>query len=76
MSGVKRQQEDGGGGGGSSGGGGAGRGGGGGDPPQRKKILVEPWRLGAVSTLEEMDMQVLKFQHQKLTQVKMIINFF
>lgn len=61
MSGVKRQQEDGGACGGA--------GGGGGGPPQRKKILFDPLRLGPVSNLEEMDIQVIKFQHQKLKQV-------
>lgn len=71
MSGVKRQQEDGGGGGCSGG-----AGGGGGGPPERKKTLFEPCRLGAVSTLEEMDIQVLRFQHQKLKQVNKLVNCF
>lgn len=37
--------------------------------PMKKKIMFEPLRIGPVSTLEDMDIQVLKFQHQKLKQV-------
>jgi len=37
--------------------------------PQCKKVQFEPIRLGAVSSLEEMDMKVLQFQNKKLSQV-------
>ncbi|CAL8081685.1 unnamed protein product [Orchesella dallaii] len=37
-------------------------------PPLKKKVLFEPLRIGPVSTLEEMDIQILRFQHQKLKQ--------
>jgi len=35
---------------------------------QCKKVQFEPIRLGAISSLEEMDMKVLQFQNKKLTQ--------
>ena len=35
-----------------------------------KKVQFEPIRLGAISSLEEMDMKVLQFQNKKLSQVK------
>jgi len=38
-------------------------------PPAKKKILFEPLQVGPVSTLEEMDIKVLQFQHKKLKQV-------
>jgi len=34
-----------------------------------KKVQFEPIRLGAISSLEEMDMKVLQFQNKKLSQV-------
>ena len=37
---------------------------------QCKKVQFEPIRLGAISSLEEMDMKVLQFQNKKLTQVQ------
>jgi len=40
----------------------------GGGGPQCKKVQFEPVRLGAVSSLEEMDMKVLQFQNRKLSQ--------
>lgn len=43
-------------------------------PPPRKKIGVEPLRLGPVSTLEEMDIKVLQYQHKKLSQVHSYIH--
>lgn len=42
--------------------------GGSGQPPI-KKVHFEPHLIGSVSTLEEMDIKVLKFQHKKLAQV-------
>ncbi|XP_057375993.1 E3 ubiquitin-protein ligase Bre1-like isoform X1 [Daphnia carinata] len=36
--------------------------------PQCKKVQFEPIRLGAISSLEEMDMKVLQFQNKKLSQ--------
>lgn len=50
-------------------GGGGGGGGGGSGAPLCKKVQFEPVRLGAVSSLEEMDMRVLQFQNKKLSQV-------
>ncbi|KAJ6644644.1 E3 ubiquitin-protein ligase Bre1, partial [Pseudolycoriella hygida] len=41
--------------------------GGSGQPPI-KKVHFEPHLIGSVSTLEEMDIKVLKFQHKKLAQ--------
>ena len=43
---------------------------GGSSAPQCKKVQFEPIRLGAISSLEEMDMKVLQFQNKKLTQVQ------
>lgn len=43
---------------------------GGSSGPQYKKVQFEPIRLGAISSLEEMDMKVLQFQNKKLSQVK------
>lgn len=43
---------------------------GGSSGPQCKKVQFEPIRLGAISSLEEMDMKVLQFQNKKLSQVK------
>lgn len=42
----------------------------GGDQPPSKKAMTqfEPVRLGSVSTLEEMDIKVLKFQNKKLAE--------
>lgn len=40
-----------------------------GPPPLKKKLVYEPIRLTAVSTLEELDVEVLRFQHRKLKQV-------
>lgn len=37
--------------------------------PPIKKVHFEPHLIGSVSTLEEMDIKVLKFQHKKLAQV-------
>ncbi|CAN7984835.1 unnamed protein product [Ixodes hexagonus] len=42
--------------------------GGGAGPPQPKKVHFEPFRIGQVSTLEEMDMKTLQFQNRKLAQ--------
>ena len=42
---------------------------GGSSGPQCKKVQFEPIRLGAISSLEEMDMKVLQFQNKKLSQV-------
>lgn len=36
--------------------------------PPAKKVHFEPVQLGAVSTLEEMDMRTLHFQNRKLAQ--------
>lgn len=36
---------------------------------QSKRVQFEPIRLGAISSLEEMDMKVLQFQNKKLSQV-------
>lgn len=36
--------------------------------PQPKKVHFEPFRIGQVSTLEEMDMKTLQFQNRKLAQ--------
>uniref|UniRef100_A0A8D8V414 E3 ubiquitin protein ligase n=1 Tax=Cacopsylla melanoneura TaxID=428564 RepID=A0A8D8V414_9HEMI len=36
--------------------------------PPIKKVQFEPVRIGPISTLEEMDMKVLKFQNKKLAQ--------
>ncbi|KAG4073564.1 hypothetical protein HA402_000788 [Bradysia odoriphaga] len=36
--------------------------------PPIKKVHFEPHLIGSVSTLEEMDIKVLKFQHKKLAQ--------
>ncbi|XP_046446401.1 E3 ubiquitin-protein ligase Bre1-like isoform X3 [Daphnia pulex] len=41
---------------------------GGSSGPQCKKVQFEPIRLGAISSLEEMDMKVLQFQNKKLSQ--------
>lgn len=41
---------------------------GGSSGPQYKKVQFEPIRLGAISSLEEMDMKVLQFQNKKLSQ--------
>ena len=41
--------------------------------PQCKKVQFEPIRLGAISSLEEMDMKVLQFQNKKLSQVDLLI---
>jgi hypothetical protein len=38
-----------------------------GQPPV-KKVQFEPIRIGPISTLEEMDIKVLKFQNKKLAQ--------
>lgn len=38
--------------------------------PPIKKVHFEPHLIGSVSTLEEMDIKVLKFQHKKLAQVQ------
>lgn len=35
-----------------------------------KKIVFEPVRIGPISTLEEMDIKVLKFQNKKLAMVR------
>lgn len=35
-----------------------------------KKVVFEPMRIGPISTLEEMDIKVLKFQNKKLAMVK------
>lgn len=35
-----------------------------------KKVVFEPLRIGPISTLEEMDIKVLKFQNKKLAMVK------
>jgi len=35
-----------------------------------KKVVFEPMRIGPISTLEEMDIKVLKFQNKKLAVVK------
>ena len=43
-------------------------------PPQCKKVQFEPIRLGAITSLEEMDMKVLQFQNKKLSQVIMTTN--
>uniref|UniRef100_A0A182PRB6 E3 ubiquitin protein ligase n=1 Tax=Anopheles epiroticus TaxID=199890 RepID=A0A182PRB6_9DIPT len=69
----KRSAEEaaGGGGGGASGtvGGAAGTGsGGGGLQPPIKKVHFEPHLIGPISTLEELDIKVLKFQNKKLAQ--------
>ena len=37
--------------------------------PPPKKVQFEPVQLGAISTLEEMDMKTLRFQNHKLYQV-------
>lgn len=34
-----------------------------------KKVVFEPMRIGPISTLEEMDIKVLKFQNKKLAMV-------
>lgn len=34
-----------------------------------KKVVFEPLRIGPISTLEEMDIKVLKFQNKKLAMV-------
>ncbi|KAH6932261.1 hypothetical protein HPB50_004134 [Hyalomma asiaticum] len=36
--------------------------------PSAKKVHFEPFRIGQVSTLEEMDMKTLQFQNRKLAQ--------
>uniref|UniRef100_A0A131YMN0 E3 ubiquitin protein ligase n=1 Tax=Rhipicephalus appendiculatus TaxID=34631 RepID=A0A131YMN0_RHIAP len=36
--------------------------------PSTKKVHFEPFRIGQVSTLEEMDMKTLQFQNRKLAQ--------
>ena len=36
-----------------------------------KKVQFEPIQLGAISSLEEMDMKVLQFQNKKLSQVSL-----
>ena len=38
-----------------------------------KKVQFEPIRLGAISSLEEMDMKVLQFQNKKLSQVSLCL---
>lgn len=40
-----------------------------GPPPIKKKLVCEPTRIGPVSTLEELDIEVLKFQYKKIKQV-------
>jgi len=40
-----------------------------GPPPIKKKLVYEPTRIGPVSTLEELDIEVLKFQYKKIKQV-------
>jgi hypothetical protein len=40
--------------------------------PPFKKVQFESFRIGPVSTLEEMDIKVLQFKNKKLAQV----NFF
>ena len=34
-----------------------------------KKVVFEPMRIGPISTLEEMDIKVLRFQNKKLAVV-------
>lgn len=45
-----------------------------------KKVVFEPMRIGPISTLEEMDIKVLKFQNKKLAMVQwalfLILSFF
>jgi hypothetical protein len=38
--------------------------------PPFKKVQFESFRIGPVSTLEEMDIKVLQFKNKKLAQVK------
>lgn len=40
-------------------------------PPKNLKVQFEPVLLGAISTLDEMDMKVLRFQNHKLYQVRL-----
>ncbi|XP_049297696.1 E3 ubiquitin-protein ligase Bre1 isoform X2 [Anopheles funestus] len=49
-------------------GGGTGTGGAGGLQPPIKKVHFEPHLIGPISTLEELDIKVLKFQNKKLAQ--------
>lgn len=37
-----------------------------------KKVLFEPMRIGPISTLEELDIKVLRFQNKKLAVVSKI----
>ena len=39
-----------------------------GPPPPKKKFVYEPVRLATVTTLDELDSEVLKFQHGRLKQ--------
>ena len=36
----------------------------------QKKVHFEPTSIGPISTLEEMDVQVLRFQNKKLAEVR------
>lgn len=42
---------------------------GGSEEPPIKKVQFEPVRLGAISTMEDLDMKVLQYQNKKLAQV-------
>lgn len=41
--------------------------------PPFKKVQFESFRIGPVSTLEEMDIKVLQFKNKKLAQVKFFV---
>ena len=41
--------------------------------PPPKKVQFEPIQLGAISTLEEMDVKILKFQNHKFYQVRKLL---